>query len=775
MGLFSTKKKIYVSSTVYKVVDDGSDRADFVRETIAGVALTGDGKTSYADALQAGIRNGPRSIQRGFFRWAKTNLDPGMPRAAINYTETIDDIALAAEILSSEFAGDTANTINILNSFIDNADESYYAEQWIYENEPEKALLAWASDADPVTDDIYIQWPDETSTTINVPGLDSSIDVLVAYYTVTNGEVTSNTKVFIYVLGSGNTALDNRKIQVSSGSGVREFYPFLPIRINNVSVFDPGSPALPYEAAIRKAWKKAMGTDMQLAIDQVDSNPEVGDIDYAYLVFGVCLNTTDKAEKAYIYEFFKLLEERQTLPSSAFNTWATTNDTYGYHTRFEEGLEQVNSAAINSGANPGFIEGATPAAYGTAPRLEEVHLTLPSSAFGVLDMKITWGNIAEQTHTGVAKYGAKVGDVFILHGYQINNQIEMPFFEGFNIYVNYASGIAIRKQISPNQYSEILIDGLLHKNLIYKNKEVVISGQEALQDSDDSGFIIPLHEPTLKRLGAVKATDVAKESFLMVFNSYQVVKKKWYQSGIFGFILAVIVIVVAVVITVITAGAGSPAAAAAGAGILGSAAAVGGALGFTGLLAIAIGAAANAIAAMIVLQLVNVAGSAVFGEKIGRILTAVAAVIMTLGTGPNGFSFDNVMSSAGWGNMAAIDKLALMTNAASDLVGSIQQDQLEGILKKTQNVLEEYNEEMDKLEELMKELDTDGIIDPSMLVDFTSPLQEWNQMGQTWQRAAFFGETPQDFLDRTLLSGSDLIELSHSMVTDFVDAALTLP
>ena len=70
MGLFSTKKKVYVASTVYKVVDDGNDRADFVRETIAGVALTGDGKTSYADALQAGIRNGPRSIQRSFFRWA---------------------------------------------------------------------------------------------------------------------------------------------------------------------------------------------------------------------------------------------------------------------------------------------------------------------------------------------------------------------------------------------------------------------------------------------------------------------------------------------------------------------------------------------------------------------------------------------------------------------------------------------------------------------------------------------------------------------------------
>ena len=775
MSLFGTKKKIYVSSTVYKVVDDGNDRADFIRETIAGVALSGNPNASYAEAIQAGIQNGPRGIQKSFFRWATNNLDAGMPRAAINYTETIDDVAVAAEILSSEFGGDAANTINIIHTLIDNADESYYAERYIYDTVPARATEDWAADADPVTDDIYIQWPDMTSTTINIPGYNSSIDVLIAYYTVTNGGVTSPTKVFIYVLGSGNAALDNRKIQVSSGSSVREFYPFLPIRIDNTSVFDPGSPALAHEDDIREAWKKAMGSEMQDAIDEVNDNVDIGDIDYAYLVFGVCLNTSDKAEKAYIYEFFKLLAERQTLPSGTFDSWATTNDTLGYHERFVEGTEQVNAAAFNAVGNAGRLDGINPATTGTGPRVEEVHLTLPTSAFGVLDMKITWADIDETTKNGLITPNAKVGDVTVGDGYQINNQIDFSFSGGIETRVNSATGLMIRKQISRTQYSEIRVDGLLHKNLIYSGKSVDISAAEAMADSDDSGFIIPLHEPTLKRLGGIKATDVARESYLMVFNSYQVVKKKWYQTGIFSFILAVIVVVVVAVVTVVTAGAGTPAAAAAGAGVLGSAAAVGAALGFSGLLAVAVGAAANAIAAMIILQLVDVAGGELFGEKIGKILTAVTAAILILGSGPGGFSFDNVAQGVNWGNMAALDKLSLMTNAATDLVGVIQQEQLQETLERTGEVLEEYQEEMKRLEELMAGLDSSGIINPTMLTDFTSPINEWNQMGQNWTRATFFGETPQDFLDRTLLSGGDLIDLSHSMVTDFVDAALTLP
>lgn len=777
MGLFSTKKKIYVSSTVYKIIDDGSDRAPFIRETIAGVALSRTADASYADAIMAGIQRGPRSIQRRFFNWCKNNIDGALPRAAINYTETIDDVAVAAEILASEYGGDGSNTINIVSSFVDTSDESYYAERWILENRSTIAEVDWAADKDFGTDDILIQWPAGQhhlgspifTDTITEPSFDPSDQLILSYYTVTNGGSTGPIKLFIYVLGSGNAALDSRVVQITDGSANREFYPILPLWYDNQNALTSGSPAYGNREAIREAWRRSLGSEIDDAISEIANNPDIGDIDYAYLVYGVALNTTDIAEKKYLFEFFRLLGENQTIPNSAFQTARASNDAAGYNPSYNGNNQLMLNERLLT-LDP--VAAAQTATYNTAPQLTQLRIQPPSTAFGKLDITINWNDITETRHTGLMNYGAKVGDVDIKKKGLWEQSVEFSFESGVQTRSGGNPSIIISKQISTTEYIELEITGLSHKNNIYSGKAVDITAWEALDDPDPSGFIIPLHEPTLKRVGAVIATDVAREGYYIVFNSYQVVKKKWYQTGIFAFILAVVVVVVVAVVTVVTAGAGTPAAASAGAGILGSAAAVGAALGFSGLLAVAVGAAANAIAAMLVLQLVSAGGTALFGEKIGKILTAVAAAIMVMGTGPNGFSMSNVGS--GWGNLAAIDKLAMMTNAASDIAGVLQQEKIDEILAETKQVMEDYEDEMRELKEMMAQLEGEDIIDPMMLTDFTSPLNQHLQMGPNFQLSSTFGETPEDFLSRTLLTGSELIDISHAMVTDFVDATLTL-
>ena len=782
MGLFSTKKKVYVASTVYKLNEDSPNKS-FMREVIASTALT-TGNTSFAEAIQESLRFGPRAAQRSFFRWSKANFDLAMPRASIDYNEVLDYDALKTQIHTTVYSSDTDISIQIYESFIDNADESYYAEQWVYENRPELALLDWAADVDPITNNIYIQYPPDTiylgspivTDSFSVPGFNSSNNVIVTYYyaeTISTGS-TSPVRVYIYKIGDGVTALDNYKVELTDGAGTREFYPFIPLRINNKSVFDPASPAKPHEELITKAWKKALGNDIADAITGIDENPNVGEIDYAYLVFGVSLNTESRVEQEYLFEFFRGIASSQGPSSGAYGVFEATNDALGYHPRYNGTDVVLNNGAFNDPENPGYLRRVDVGDESFAPLSTNIHLTIPSPAFGVLDMKISWSDIYEERITGSLFFRAKVGDTRIAPSQTFQQRTQMDFLDGPFIVNSNVSGITIGKQINSQEYILVHCRGLQHKNLIYKGKSVDITAEQAIADNDASGFVIPLHEPTLKRLGALKATEIARESYLIVLNSYQVVKKKWYQTAFFQFILAVIVIVVITVITVMTAGAGTPAAAGAIPGLLGTAASVGAALGFTGLLAIAVGAAANAIAAMLVLQLVNAGGSALFGEKIGRILTIIVAVMITLGTGPGGFSFDNLSQGIGWNNMAALDKLALMTNAASDLIGSIQQEKLAEILGKTQNVLEDYKEEMNKLQDLMKELIGDGILNPRMLIDFTDPINNWAQMGEKWQKAAFFGETPQDFLDRTLLSG-ELIEISHEVIYSFVDAALTLP
>lgn len=784
MGLFSTKKKVYVSSTVYKIIDDGSDRTTYMREVIASTALSNSSNTSFADAIVQAHLRGPRNGQRSFFRWARDNFDVGMPRAAINYTKSIDEVVLAAEILNENFNGNTNITITVNESFIDNADESYYAERFIYENRPELALVDWAADVDPVTNDIWIQYPFGTeyldlpisSEFFSEPDFDSSDTVLVAYYTAQDIDLPDPdpVKVFIYKIGSGNTTLDNYDVELEGGAGAREFYPFIPLRIDNKAVFQAGSPALPHEDIITKAYKKSLGTDINDTINSIATSPDVANIDYAYLVFGVCLNTQNKHEKLYLFEFFRQLADRQGTTAINYADYEEENDLYGYHRRdIEGGFEALNNRAMNDITNPGYLLNVDRGIRSVAPQISNIHLTLPSPDLGVLDMKISWSDISESRHTGVIFQGAKVGDVEVKRGPAYRQTVTLGFMNGIAPSVSTVYGLILRKQISRLEYIEVICRGLLHKNLIYKGKSVDITSDQALADEDDSGFIVPLHEPTLKRMGIVATTELARESHLMVFNSYQVVKKKWYQTGFFKFILAIIIIVVVVVLTVMFGPAGASAAAAANAGILGTSAVIGASLGFTGLMAIAIGTAVNAIAAALVLQLVSAGATQLFGAKIGAILTAIAAIAISLGSGPGGLSFGNAATNIG--NMASIDKLMALTNAATNIVGVFQQDEIDKILTETKKSADAYKTELESIKKLWDDLGFDnGIINPTMLTDFSNPLDTTRVMGEFFTLPPTFAEDMDGFLSRTLMSGSDLIDLSHSLVDDFVAATLTL-
>ena len=780
MSLFGTKKKIYVASSVNKIVDDGTPQKSFIREVVASTALSSN--ASLGEALSAALKEGPRGSQRSFFRWAKLNYDIGMPRAAINYTEVIDYEALAAEIHTDVFGSDVNISIQIVEAFIDNADESYYAERWIYENRPELAHLQWAADVDQVTNDIWIQYPSGTmylgnpisNDSFNVADYNSSDDIIMAYFTYTtiSTGIVSPTQAFIYKIGDGVEDLDSYQVALTDGSSTREFYPFIPLRINNKSVFQSGSPALTHKELITKAWKKGLSSDIQDALDEINSNADIGDIDYAYLVFGICLNTKSVYEQEYLFEFFKGIASSQGPESSAYGLFEATNDALGYHKRKLDGQEQLNTAAYNDSVNPGYLQRVDAARVSVGPQITNVHLTLPSSDLGNLDMKITWSDISEERITGELFPGAKPGDVRVSEGPSFVQTTAFGFLNGLLNQTSTVSGLRIGKQISLLEYEVVTVRGLQHKNLIYQGKSVDTTAGDALADAEPSGFVIPLHEPTLKRLGAVRATQIARESYLIVFNSYQVVKKKWYQTGIFKALLAIVLVVVAVVLTVMFGPAGLSAAAATNSGILGMSAVIGTALGFTGLMAIAVGTAVNMIAAMIVLQLISTSSEALFGEKIARIITMVAAVVIAFGSGPGGFSFGNISSNIS--NMAAIDKLLFLTNSAADVTKIITENQIEKILAASKATLESFNEEMKSIEKLMEQFQVDGLIDPMMFTDFTNPLDAIKAMGEKFVLPSSFGETAEDFLNRTLMTSSDLIDLSNAMVSDFVDATLTL-
>ena len=298
----------------------------------------------------------------------------------------------------------------------------------------------------------------------------------------------------------------------------------------------------------------------------------------------------------------------------------------------------------------------------------------------------------------------------------------------------------------------LTIVGLSHDNYVYNNKTVAISAREALEEEEESGFIVPLHLPTLKRLSLRDRAQLASCSQYLIVNSYKRVKKKWWQRGFFKVLIVIAVVVVSFVMP--GAGLGLKV------GILGQNAAVGAALGAASgtMMAAVAGAAANAMAAMVFTTMLGKAAVELFGEKWGAIIGAFISFVslnMSFGIGTTGgFTMD-------WGQLMRMDNLMQITDSVTGAYAQwMQADTLEIMADATQ-AQEGYEKQMKEIAERSRDiLGMTGVtFDPMLVAD----------------AAEYLGEPSETFLSRTLLTGSELAQLSHALIESFAELSLELP
>jgi hypothetical protein len=243
-------------------------------------------------------------------------------------------------------------------------------------------------------------------------------------------------------------------------------------------------------------------------------------------------------------------------------------------------------------------------------------------------------------------------------------------------------------------------------------------------------------------MSLVDSNQMCTACTFIVFNCYKVVKKKWYQTGIFK----IFVFVAIIAITVATGGAAAP-------GLLGAAGSVGASLGLTGLMAVIAGAVINALAAMIVMQIVGQLSTMVFGDKLGAIIGTVVTLV-TMQFGSNLLNGSSIASS--WGNMMQAENLLKLTMAIGDGISAYVQASAAGIITKTQELIENYEQKSEEISELFaKNIGYDmGSLDPMNLTNsvFGNPM-----------------EPPFQFITRTLLTGSDIADMSLNMLSNFSD------
>jgi hypothetical protein len=359
------------------------------------------------------------------------------------------------------------------------------------------------------------------------------------------------------------------------------------------------------------------------------------------------------------------------------------------------------------------------------------------------DVKLQWQYIDTKLVSGTVKLGARVGDVEVLTGgaeTQFNLLGDM---------VLDSSVILVRRQVDANTYEELAISGLTYENFIYKGHSVIVTGHEALTNVDEDGFLLPLNQEIIRATPLVEATNLAYQCMYLVFNCYTVVKQKWYQTTLFK----IIIVIIAIIITVFSFGTAS----AASAGMVGMAFSAAAALGFVaGTLLLTIAAATLYVLAMMVLMsiLMKVAVNA-FGPTWGPIIAMVLAVMSS--------NYANTGSVLG--NEATNASLISAQNiiqTSSALATAYVNHEMTGINKDLAKLASDYKTGMAKVEKFTKDflstslnmIDVQGFTDAAFTMNY---------------------EAPDTFLNRTLLTGSDVCNITSGLVENFADVGLRLP
>lgn len=757
MGLFGSKKKVYVSSVCYNLAGD-AEPEDFVKMSIIGGVL---GEAPYlGEKINYDLVNGPAARFRNFMRWAKSsgyNNNVGLATSKY-YPDVPIDRELLSKIIQRDYDIDFNESFNIVYSKVTFYDYVEYAKIWIINNKSDKIndpfeveefsvvvreWREWEEYKDENGDthyhwvtkreyrsDIRITFSDGSVSEISTENVNKDVSFLYVYYTITKHHLIGDDEVkhygLVYAHKSGKPELDDFFIPPDALE--KTYTPYIPIRLWNKFISTSNMPDT-YKFA-KKAFKRATGNPkFDDLIKNINDNESIGDIDFTYVVFGVSLNTKQQEGKRYIFNLFKNFWENQRLADRISSPEQENKYIRGLFSRFNYEKQ------VNIKSNYGSIN---------------------------YDIWLEWASLAHYYGTGLAKPGLKAGEYYFDAYEQKYTVSTTGSFDDNDTKTETKEYTRLYHQITEGQYEVISITDLAHANFIYKGKAVIISGKDALDDKDHSGFIVPMQENTFKEIGLRYATNLITYGNYLVFNCYVVKKQRWYQSGIFQMIAVIIIVVITVVFqqwyaagaTGAAAGGGSAAAAGAAGG-----AAAGATAGITASsLAAAIGVAvAKAIAVMIVVQIIQKAIFAVFGDNIfSRVLSTVLSLIAAyyiggIGTGQT-FSMSTVYSEL----MSATGLLKL-TAAVGNAVAEYYQDAAQKMGLKTQAMMQEYEEKSDEINQAFKEL---GSVD-SMLMNTIN-----NALYTVY-------ESPDTFLTRTLMTGSDIAERSMNMISEMPELTLS--
>lgn len=344
-------------------------------------------------------------------------------------------------------------------------------------------------------------------------------------------------------------------------------YPVVPIRYENAFISSSNEPEI-YDTGSQIL--RRMGLDFDTLVSKMAENTEgIEEIDHAYVMFGVDLNTSESIPLKYLAEFFTYLLESSNISLwDRLNGIAVGNMSQEKINYFSFSRGGYNSIGKTLDTSDRIIDdgSADPATTTTTVINPTDAMTLTEHGFNV---DITYDFVTSVIHEGVigdigfAQKTIQVIDIRTIT--DLNRRLmppegikddaspeeivltdaEIAFTERL-LSLSGGEYLIIQEQLEPNTYREVTIKGLTHTNHVYRKKTVVTTPKDLIDEPDEHNLIIPLHHNIVRRLDSFDQSRLYEYSAILVMNSYVVTKLKWYQTGIFKGIIAIIGIIITV-------------------------------------------------------------------------------------------------------------------------------------------------------------------------------------------------------------------------------------
>lgn len=508
MGLFS-KTKTYVETTTLPMVEDTPNLA---KQSILNSIYK---DRSVSDDMISNMMGCLGSRAERYYRYGRDKFYYGLPEGAYEFQHASSNTVKL--VIDNELDIDSTISYSIFSV----AHSDYYAHEFL------QNTRGWDFQTNEVSNPHYtttgtvtfettewissnsikIFYKDTSATSLRSETitLDSTVNRNDKYYHVayfaTPEDVTNGIRSWWFYNPDEGTYIT---LDVDAeDEGVVPYFPIIPLRRDNVDLTENKNTEL-YKTS-RDALK-VLDMDIDELAVGLNENPDIDEVDNAYIIMGVHLQSENKYTKAYLHDYFLYLSNQDRVNKADHTAWLNKSGSFRNRTTPPINKVVVKETENNSGEK------------------------------GSYHIEMGWLYTETEIRAGI------IGDV----GTAIVDTVIKPRKE-YDTYAYEDSYVVFKKQVTENTYSEVRVVGLKHVNYVYGNKSIDTTLEDSLSEDNDD-FIIPLHRSVIAHLSPFDKSDLMYDAVRLTINSVVTKKLKWYQTGFFKFVIAV----VAVIITIYT-------------------------------------------------------------------------------------------------------------------------------------------------------------------------------------------------------------------------------